>query len=203
MYKQFLAVLLITTQLFSGCNAQNSTVAVSGKLEITEGWKPIVYILQAERLSALAASYQATILDSVVVSAKGFFEINADQLPQSPTLLFLTTQPTNNQYPNALWDEDLTTSNYIPVYYEAGISIHLTSSINNLQRNFHLSKSSFHNNELAQITSIRQQAWEEEKHGYYKPPRKRIYYQSRRRAPDSGQSLWLLPTPPTFSLRLC
>jgi peroxiredoxin len=153
-----------------GCSTQPAPGSIHGHITLTKGWKPVVYILQPPSLSAVATSFQATVLDSVVLDASGQFTWSPATDTILPDLLLLAVQPAGSAYPNALDVESPAQANYMPISYDSQRSMHFTAQIDHFQHSFDNPNATADNLLLLKLKQLHQQAWQQENTLLTAPP---------------------------------
>ena len=92
MSKYHIFPLLLAIMLGSAqCNTQ-SLPAVSGKIALSEGWKPVVYLVQPRNFSQIAANYSGVVADSAAIAADGYFEFSKVALSGEKVLFQICIQ---------------------------------------------------------------------------------------------------------------
>ena len=97
-----LSLLLVST---SQCQTQ-SAPALSGKITIKTGWRPVLYLVRPNLLGDVATSYTGTVLDSALVSPDGSFAFGHFEPAVEPTLYELCMQSVDSRFPNKRIDDD-------------------------------------------------------------------------------------------------
>jgi len=142
---------------FSSCNSKRP---ISGKLEGQGKETSKVYLVQPLKLNEVAAPFLGTILDTSEVAKDGSFAFQ--NLPQSeePILLEIVVQSGANA-PNELENDNLETSNYMPVIWNNGESIYIDSNLEAFQKEFSMEKPSKANQALLELRDMRLKAYKE------------------------------------------
>lgn len=138
--------------------ACQSSVNLSGKLEGVEkeGFK--IYLIEPKNLSEVAASYLGTVIDSAKVNLDGTFKFENVPKTKESVLYELALQETG-KFPNFLENDDPTTSNYMPIVWQFGESIHITANINAFQKSVSIENPSEENKALLSLRDINQKAY--------------------------------------------
>ena len=146
-------ILIILTLI-----ACDSPADISGRLEgpINEDLK--IYLIQPETLRDLAASYFGKVIDSSLVNSDGNFQFRNLPETKEPVLLEVVVQRTGKS-PNFLQNEDPGSSNYMPVLWKVGESLHITAKADEFQKSFSLKKPSEVNKALLDLRDIKQKAY--------------------------------------------
>lgn len=153
--------LLIAIMMGSArCNTQ-SMPAVSGKIALSEGWKPLVYLVQPRSFSEIAANYSGVVLDSAVIATDGLFEFSKVALSDEKALFQICIQRVGNRFPNQLLDDNPLISNYMPVVLQKGEPLVVGAEAARFQATFSIKNPSAGNLALLELRDIRHQAYEQ------------------------------------------
>lgn len=161
---QYVAIGLMISLLVqsaAGCSG-STTPAISGKIQLKAGWKPVIYLVKPRSFSEIASGFSGLVVDSARLAEDGYFAFPALQGINEPTLLQLCIQQENNRYPNQLLDDDPAQANYMPVIVNPGITLEITAESARFQSTFSIKKPSGENLSLLHLRDIRQQAWQQE-----------------------------------------
>lgn len=158
-----ISLLLAATTLFlnSQCSTQ-SLPSIAGSVQMSEGWKPVVYLVQPRNFAEIASNYSGLILDSALVNKDGHFSFSKVSLPTDPMLVQLCIQKTGNRFPNQLMDEDPLMANYMPVVVRKSEQLRFTAVAANFQASFELKNPAAENQALLQLRDIRHRSFEQE-----------------------------------------
>lgn len=151
-----LSLLLVNT---SQCQTQ-SAPALSGKITIKTGWRPVLYLVRPNLLGDVATSYTGTVLDSALVSPDGSFAFGHFEPAVEPTLYELCMQSVDSRFPNKRVDDDPETANYLPLVLTKGETIHLKAESDRLQASAVLSTYSDDNRALFRLRDIRRASYD-------------------------------------------
>lgn len=145
--------------LISSC--QNTTHGISGKLKTNDDYKSTIYLLDPVNLDGIAASYLSKIVDSAEINKSGYFEFNS--LPEiSDNKIFqLAVQKKDAKYLNALENDSIEISNYIPIIYDGVNTIKLTADISQFQKTVEFINPSLDNKNIIKLRNLRHQAFQE------------------------------------------
>lgn len=152
-----LAILYLLTS--AQCNTQ-SLPPVSGTINRTAGWKPMVYLVQPRQFSDIASSYSGTIVDSASIAADGSFAFLKMPFNAEKTLFQICVQKDGNRFPNQLMDDDPLLSNYMPIVLQKSVPLFVTAEAGWLQTTFSIQNASPDNEALLHLRDIRRQAYE-------------------------------------------
>ena len=153
--KTTITLILMTLTLI----ACQSPAYISGRLEGAETKNLKVYLIQPETLREVAASYLGKVIDSAVVDANGHFAFRSTLKTDEPVLLEIAVQP-SGKAPNYLQTDDPTKSNYMPIVWQPGESLHITADLDGFQKSFSIENPSAINKALLDLKDISQQAYQ-------------------------------------------
>ncbi len=156
IFPLLLAIMLGSTQ----CNTQ-SLPAVSGKIALSEGWKPLVYLVQPRNFSEIVANYSGVVLDSAAIAADGHFEFSKVVLSDEQALFQICMQRVGNRFPNQLLDDNPLKANYMPVVLQKGTPLVVGAEAAQLQATFSIENPRAENLALLQLRDIRHQAYKQ------------------------------------------
>ena len=158
-----ISILLATSTLFlnSHCSTQ-SLPSISGSVQLSEGWKPVIYLVQPRNFSEVASNYSGLVLDSAVVTKDGHFAFPKVSLPADQTLLQLSIQKTGNRFPNQLVDENPLLANYMPLVVTKGETLLIKAVAEHFQASFELKNPSVTNHALLQLRDLRHETFKKE-----------------------------------------
>lgn len=140
------------------CHTQ-SVPPISGTLALSEGWKPVLYLVQPRQFAEIASSYSGAVVDSASISADGRFAFSALPLTDAPTLFQLCIQKKGGRYPHQLMDEDPLSANYMPIALQKGEQIDITADAERFQATFSVKKPSAVQAVLLQLRTLRHRAY--------------------------------------------
>lgn len=160
--KTFLLLAASTLFLNSHCSTQ-PLPSIAGSIQLSEGWKPVIYLVQPRNFAEIASNYNGLVLDSAVVTKDGKFSFAKVSLPMDQTLLQLCIQKTGNRFPNQLIDEDPLLSNYMPVVITKGETVQVTAVAKNFQASFELKRPSAANLALLRLRDLRHKTFNQER----------------------------------------
>lgn len=158
-----ISILLATSTLFlnSHCSTQ-SLPSISGSVQLSEGWKPVIYLVQPRNFSEVASNYSGLVLDSAVITKDGHFAFPKVSLPADQTLLQLSIQRTGNRFPNQLVDENPLLANYMPLVVTKGETLLIKAVAEHFQASFELKNPSATNHALLQLRDLRHETFRKE-----------------------------------------
>lgn len=156
--KYCLALSLFTVLFFQSCSEEPW---LSGKLDMSESeaWKPIVYLVQPQKLNEVAQSFVGLVLDSAKVGANGHFQFDALPEFQEPVLLEIVVQKKGEKYPNRLINENPETDNYFPFVYGEGANMVVNAEVSNFQSSLTIEKPSIANEAMLELRDKRMVAF--------------------------------------------
>lgn len=156
IFPLLLAIMLGSAQ----CNTQPMPV-VSGKIALSEGWKPVVYLVQPRNFSEIAANYSGVVLDSAAIAADGHFEFSKVALSDEQALFQICIQRAGNRFPNQLLDDNPLIANYMPVVLQKGTPLVVGAEAAQLQATFSIETPRAENLALLKLRDIRHQAYKQ------------------------------------------
>lgn len=149
----FLSIIIC----FSSCTSEP---AISGKLKGQEMETYKIYLVLPLKLSEVGTPFLGTVLDSSEVDKEGDFAFQ--NLPKSDeTILLELVVQSHGKAPNELENDDLETSNYMPVVWKNGGTIYVQSNLTSFQKEFSIEKPSKANEALLELRDIRLKAYSE------------------------------------------
>jgi thiol-disulfide isomerase/thioredoxin len=148
--------IIILTFAFSAC--QNNA-SLSGKLEGTTKKDIKIYLIKPETLQDVAFSYVGTVIDTAVVHTDGSFKFH--NLPETtePVLLEMALQQPG-EGPKYLQTKDPINSNYMPILWQSGKSMHITASADQFQKSFSIKHPSENNKALLHLRDVNEKAYQ-------------------------------------------
>ncbi len=149
-------VLLIISSL-QACKGQRSD-SISGTIQLTEQWKPVMYLLKPNNFASIAGDYLSVVIDSAMIEPDGMFTLPLPVEGDTAILYMLALQKKGSKYFNHLDDENPATANYMPLVITGGHSIHISATTTNFQQSFSLENSSVDNEALEALRSLRIEA---------------------------------------------
>lgn len=153
--KNITRVILISMTLV----ACQTPADISGKLEGGANKDLKVYLIQPEKLQDVSASYLGKVIDSATVQPNGSFEFYNLPKTKTPLLFELALQQSGN-YANYLQTDNPTKSNFIPILWETGKPLKITSTTNGFQNHFSIENPSEINKALLDLKTINQKAYQ-------------------------------------------
>jgi thiol-disulfide isomerase/thioredoxin len=148
--------LILLTLVLIACQ---SPTDISGKLNGVENHNLTVYLIQPETLGEVATSYLGSVVDSAKVNSDGSFKFNNLPKTKEPVLFELTLQEPGKA-PNYLQTENPTKSNYMPIIWQTGTSMHVSSHVNEFQKSFSIKNPSELNKALLNLRDINLKAYQ-------------------------------------------
>jgi peroxiredoxin len=146
--------------LATGCGAQ-SEAPVSGKINMKPGWKPMVYLIQPKHFNEIAADYRGLVLDSAKVNPDGSFAFQQLTSTDNEPLYIITIQKEGSRFANHLRDDELSTSNYMPVVIQQDHPLQITADAEAFQQTFDIHNADLANIALRKAREIRYKAFAE------------------------------------------
>ena len=153
--KNITSVILLTLALV----ACHSPAYISGNIEGIATNDVKVYLIQPNLLKEVAASYFGKVIDSSVVHPDGSFEFHNLPKSKKPMLLELTVQA-SGKLPNYKQSDNPTKSNYMPLLWQLGETLHITAKLDNFQKSFAIQQPSSINKALLDLRDINQTAYQ-------------------------------------------
>jgi len=153
--KNILSIIL-TSILLTACNTQEG---ISGSLTGNNLKKLKIYLIQPENLNQLSASYLGKVIDSAIIQPNGSFEFVNLPKTNKPTLLELALQAPG-KHPNYLQTENPTKANFMPILWETGTPLKITSTLDKFQKYFSIENPSEGNKSLLNLKNITQKAYQ-------------------------------------------
>ncbi len=150
----FLLALIALTQI-----ACNSPEYISGKIEDVGENNIKVYLIKPVTLRDVATSYYGTVIDSASVHSDGSFEFNDPPKTKEPILLELTVQLTGKA-PNYLQTDNPIKSNYMPILWQPGEQLHITTKLYEFQKSFSIENPSEINSALLKLRDVNNEAYQ-------------------------------------------
>lgn len=143
-------------QTATQCSTQTDA-AISGKIQLAEGWKPMLYLIQPRNFAETASSFSGLVLDSARIAADGSFAFNWVPRSPSPTLVQLCIQKAGARFPNQLLDDNPLLANYMPLVLSAHQAVKISAEAQRFQASFSIQKPSAENQALMQLRDLRHQ----------------------------------------------
>ncbi len=142
------------------CVARCQTSAqISGKIDLAEGWRPRLYLIQARSFAEIATSFVPFVLDSAWVESDGSFEFEHLPKADAPLLLELCIQPVGARFKTRLLDDNPLLANYMPFVFQPGETIRMMAAADRLQASFSIVNPSPENRALLQLRDLRHVAY--------------------------------------------
>lgn len=137
----------------------NAPTYISGSIADVEKEGVKIYLIQPENLQDVAASYFGKVIDSAVVQSDGYFEfINVPKTKDLVLLELALQQP--GKFTNYLQTDDPNTSNYIPIVWQSGEVLKISSTWHAFQKSFSMENPSEINKALLKLRDINLKAYE-------------------------------------------
>jgi thiol-disulfide isomerase/thioredoxin len=156
-----LAVLSLLVQ--ASCHTQ-SAPPLSGTLQLTTGWKPVVYLIQPRTFGEIATSFSGQVVDSAPVGADGRFVFAHLPLPTEATLFALTVQPLGSRYATQLLDDNPADPNYAFVVLKKGDALNVSALDQHFQSTFLVKNPSPEQAALRKLGNLREQSYRARQH---------------------------------------
>lgn len=146
------------------CHAQPPAPRLAGRLALSEGWRPTVYLVQPRNFAEIATSFGGAVVDSAAIGPDGRFAFAHAPRPDAPALFQICVQRTASRFPNQLLDDDPALANYFPVLLQKGATLEVAARADSLQATFSIQNPSPENRALLQLRDLRHRAFQAEKH---------------------------------------
>ena len=149
-------LLIVLSFALSACHHQAD---ISGKLEGTTKKDIKIYLIKPETLQDVAFSYVGTVIDTAVVHSDGSFKFH--NLPETtePVLFEMALQQPE-EGPKYLQTKDPINSNYMPILWQSGKSIHITARADQFQKSFSIKHPSENNKALLHLRDVNEKAYQ-------------------------------------------
>ena len=148
--------IIILTFAFSACQNHAS---LSGKIEGSIKKDIKIYLIQPETLEDVAFSYVGKVIDTAVVHTDGSFKFHKLPDTTEPVLLEIAIQQPG-EAANYLQTDDPVSSNYMPILWQSGKSIHITASADQFQKSFSIKHPSENNKALLHLRDVNEKAYQ-------------------------------------------
>lgn len=152
IYGQLLVICI--SIVLSACNSGQEPV-IKGTIKPDPEWKPMIYLIQPNHFSEIAADYQGQVVDSSDIAANGTFVFHELPFNTEKSLFILTIQKNDSKYPNHLYDEIPLRANYIPVILSRGESITCSAESNAFQESFSIPSLTDENKAIMDLRDLR------------------------------------------------
>jgi thiol-disulfide isomerase/thioredoxin len=139
--------------------ACHSPAGISGKISQTGDKELTVYLIQPDGLWDVAASYFGEVIDSAEVKTDGSFEFEHLPATSEPVLLEIALGIPGKE-PNYLQSGSADTSNFFPLVWQTGETLHITAKADAFQQSFSLQQPSAINKALLRLRDINQKAYQ-------------------------------------------
>lgn len=151
------------------CHTQPLPV-LSGKITVSPGWKPVVYLIQPRNFSEVAANYSGVAVDSCAIAADGSFAF--PKMPGNTTkgLFQVCVQQQGSRYPTLLTDDNPLNANYIPVVLQSDGAVNISAESGRFQASFSIRRPSEENAALLQLRDMRHASFQQHLAGYTEAP---------------------------------
>lgn len=167
MFFRKTTVLMAATLLLScanRCSTQPTAPHLAGRLALSEGWRPTVYLVQPRSFAEIATNFGGVPVDSAHVGPDGRFAFAHVPQPGAPALFQICVQRTGSRFPNQLLDDDPTLANYFPVLLQKGAPLEVSAVADSLQATFSIQSPGPENRALLRLRDLRHRAFRAEKH---------------------------------------
>jgi peroxiredoxin len=155
----FIYPLLVITLLSSSCRAQEQS-RVSGRIELSGTWKPMLYLIQPRQFQEIAADYLGVILDSTDIRPDGSFAFQHLPSNDHPTLYLLSIQQTGSRFANHLVDASPESANYMPIVLHPNESIKINANADAFHASCLIENPTLDNQSLLRLRDIRLAAFD-------------------------------------------
>ena len=151
--------ILMAIVSWYGCHAQTN-VPIKGKIQVTEEWKPKIYLIHPKHFNEIAADYLGQVVDSAAINEDGSFSFDAISNTKDKSLFIIAIQPESSRYANHLIDDVPSKANYMPLIYGPGETLNISADANSFQSSFSIKLASKENLSLLTLRDIRKNAFE-------------------------------------------
>lgn len=118
MIRYFTSIYILL--LATSCSAQpRFPVALSGKVTLSEGWAPRLYLVKANYYRQVLSPYEGTIVDSATIAPNGIFSFYNKGWLQEKGVYSLYIQPVGSRFCNEI-HIDPAQMNVVPLVLEPG-----------------------------------------------------------------------------------
>lgn len=156
----FIYPLLAMSLLSGSCRAQEQS-RVSGRIEINESWKPLVYMIQPRHFQEVVADYLEAVIDSAAIRPDGSFVFEHLPSVDHPTLYVLCIQPAGSRFANHIVDESPETANYMPIVLHPNQPITINARADAFHASYMIVNPTWDNQSLLNLRDIRRAAFED------------------------------------------
>lgn len=129
---------------------------------MTEGWKPVVYLVQPRNFMEIASNFGGLVVDSALVGSDGKFVFSKVPRAEGKALFQLCIQKNGTRFSNQLWDDNPLVSNYMPIVLHKGERLDIAVEADRFQATFSIPKPSAENLALLLLRDIRHKAYRQE-----------------------------------------
>jgi thiol-disulfide isomerase/thioredoxin len=136
----------------------DSPAYISGRVDGGENKDIKLYLIKPENLGDIAASYFGKVIDSAKVNANGSFEFHNPPKTKEPVLFELAVQ-LSGMAPNYLQTDDPLESNYMPILWQPGEPLQITTKLDAFQKSFSIEQPSVVNKALLLLSVINKKAY--------------------------------------------
>lgn len=163
IHRTLLFIAILTLQGATQCATQSAPL-VRGKIKLSDGWRPRVYLVQARSFAEIASSFSGIVLDSAIIQEDGSFVLEQGKWPLEKGLFQLCVQKNESRFANQLLDDKPLMANYMPLVLEPQHTQVCTAEAERFQASFTLSNPGVENRALLQLRDLRHQAFQAEQH---------------------------------------
>ena len=153
--------VLMLFQTISQCSIPPSAT-IRGTIQLTQEWKPMVYLVQPRNFAEIASNFGGIVLDSAHIASDGTFVFSPQKLNSIPMLFQLCIQKTGNRFPTQLLDDAPLAANYMPIVLQENTTLDITAQADQFQATFNIKNPAAENRALLQLRNIRHKAWQQE-----------------------------------------
>ena len=146
--------LLLLILFLQACQGQQ-TDTITGTIQLSEDWKPVVYLLKPKNFSAIAGDYLSTVVDSAMIQADGSFILPHPVESDTSMLYMLAIQKKGSKYANHLDDEYPAQANYMPLVISSNQPTNIRATAANFQQSFSVENLSAENEALEELRNLR------------------------------------------------
>jgi thiol-disulfide isomerase/thioredoxin len=146
---------------YTRCSLQPLPV-LSGKIMLSDGWKPVVYLIKPRNFAEIASNYNGIVVDSAAIDSDGRFSFERWPDKETKGLFEVCVQPRASRFANQLLDDDPTAANYMPIVLAKDLSVQVSATADRFQASFSIRQPSGENDGLLKIRDIRHAAYRQQ-----------------------------------------
>lgn len=153
--------VLMLFQTIPQCSIPPSAT-IRGTIQLTQEWKPMVYLVQPRNFAEIASDFGGVVLDSAHIASDGTFAFSPQKLNSISMLFQLCIQKIGNRFPTQLLDDAPLAANYMPIVLQENTTLDITAQADQFQATFNIKNPAAENRALLQLRDIRHKAWQQE-----------------------------------------